>query len=153
MSTSTEDKEQLAAERAAEEERVRRSATTATEEELAILTELYEVAAQQREVKKRYENLRNAAVLLLGTGPRHFIAPDGSKRYAVRRQQEPIVVDVDMLVAEIDDQALLDRIAPRRVINEAFHQAWQSEEISDELYVRASRIKANAPFVGFGSYD
>jgi hypothetical protein len=144
---------QWAKEREERIERITAEATAAdldTEDKLLLLQRLTE---DQRRLRIEYEALRDDVVELLEGQPRYFISESGAKWYATVEQTEPLKVDLELLLEEIDSEELLDEIAPRKVNTTAFKQAVMTGRISNETLLKVGKLSKNRPFVKFHFFD
>lgn len=105
--------------------------------------------ADTGDLGKLYKELRDEAVSHLDMGPRYFLDDDGVKTIAVRQQSMRTVVDLDVLMAAIKDEDLLDQIAPRKLDAEGYKRAVATGKIPDALFVKATKLVPSAAFVKF----
>lgn len=94
-----------------------------------------------------YLALRDAAAVVLESGPRYFIDADGAKRVAVRQQSEPIDIDLAIL-SEIPPE-IIDKVAPRKIDTEAFKRNVANGKIPAKAFVKHSKIRHVDPHVRF----
>lgn len=129
-----------------------------TENRLADLLELKGKLDKPAELKKDYEDLRDAlAPQLLAEGPRYFLDNESVKRVAYAVQPEPVDVDVDELEKLVKagklTQADLDRLAPRKPDKEQFRRYLAQDRITPQDAVKVARITKGTAYVKFITPD
>ena len=151
----SDDWEEASASRQEEIEAQAEPAGNDLEAKLNLLKRMADARRKDPVMERRYERLRNSMAKYLDeNGPRYFLDGDGTKQYAYAVVPEPLVVDVDELIALYNEGEItletLDEAAPRKASAEGFKRvAHHKDKLSDAQLLRVSHVQRGTPHVRY----
>jgi hypothetical protein len=142
-------------------ERLEETASAASadlEDKLSQLKTLTEARRKDPQVERQYLAIRDGIVRILQEhGPRYFLDSFGRKHYAYAISPEPLIVDVAVLEAMVEagelSEEVLDEVAPRKVVAEAFKRACNAGRITDAQLLDSAHKEKGTAYVGYADPD